>query len=150
MGMYEFLDYRVCDAMTEQPLTTGPDAPLAEIEAVFEKHDFNALPVVDAAGTLLGIVTKLDVLKAFRFTDEHMFPPYEEIMTRPVGEVMTRDLLTVTPRSLLTRVLQKMLDTRSKSFPVVDDGVLVGVIAREDLLRALRRAASGEKADGPI
>jgi CBS domain-containing protein len=148
--MYEFLDYRACDAMTAEPVTVRPEASLAEVEAVFEKHDFNGLPVVDEAGALLGVVTKLDLMKAFRFTDESIFPPYEEIMTRPAGTVMTRDVLTVTPRAPLTRVLEKMLDTRNKSFPVVDDGALVGVVAREDVLGALRRAASGEKAIGPI
>jgi len=148
--MYEFLDYRACDAMTTEPVTVGPDASLADVEAIFDQHDFNGLPVVDEKGGLLGVVTKLDLMKAFRFTDEHMFPPYQEIMTRPVREVMTRDVLTVTPRAPLTRVLEKMIDTRNKSFPVVDDGVLVGVLAREDVLSALRRAASGEKAVGPI
>lgn len=147
--MYEFLDYRVCDAMTAGPVTVGPDATLAEAEAVFDRHEFNALPVVDG-DALVGVLTKLDVLKAFRFTPDHVFPPYEELMTRPVRGVMTRDVATVTPRTPLTRVLQKMLDTRNKSFPVLEDDRLVGVIAREDVLRALRRAAAGEKAQGPI
>lgn len=148
--MYEFLDYRACDAMSRDLVTITADVPLSEVEAIFEQHDFNGLPVLGEGGALLGVVTKLDVLKAFRFTDQHMFPPYEEIMRCPAGEVMTRDVQTVTPRAPLTRVLQKMLDTRNKSFPVVEDDQLVGVIAREDVLRALRRAASGEKAEGPI
>jgi CBS domain-containing protein len=148
--MYEFLDYRVCDAMTADPVTITPDLPLARVEEIFSQHDFNALPVVDASGALVGVVTKLDVLKAFRFTDEHMFPPYEQIMTQPAGEVMTRDVATVTPRMPLTRLLQRMLDTRNKSFPVVDGARLVGVVAREDVLNALRRAAAGEKATGAI
>jgi CBS domain-containing protein len=148
--MYEFLDYRACDAMTQQVVSVAPGASLAEVERLFAEHDFNALPVLSAEGELVGLVTKLDVLKAFRFTDEHMFPPYEEIMSRPVSEVMTRDILTVTPRAPLTRVLHKMLDTRNKSFPVVDEERLVGMIAREDVLAALRRAAAGEKAVGPI
>jgi CBS domain-containing protein len=63
---------------------------------------------------------------------------------------MTRDVATVTPRMPLTRLLQRMLDTRNKSFPVVDGARLVGVVAREDVLQALRRAAAGEKATGAI
>ncbi len=148
--MYEFLDYRVCDAMTPDPVTIGRDTTLAEVEALFEQHDFNGVPVVDERGALIGVVTKLDVLKAFRFTDEHMFPPYADIMRASVAEVMSRDVQTVTPRAPLTRTLQKMIDTRNKSFPVVDDGRVVGVVAREDVLRALRRAAAGQKAEGPI
>jgi CBS domain-containing protein len=148
--MYEFLDYRACDAMTRDVVTVTPEASLADVERVFAERDFNALPVIDGSGALVGLVTKLDVLKAFRFTDEHMFPPYEEILQRSVSGVMSRDIMTVTPRAPLTRVLQKMIDTRNKSFPVVDDGALVGMIAREDVLVALRRAAAGEKAVGPI
>jgi CBS domain-containing protein len=58
---------------------------------------------------------------------------------------MSRDVLTVTPRAPLTRVLQKMLDSGSRSFPVVDGERLVGVVAREDLLGALRRGVAGER-----
>jgi CBS domain-containing protein len=148
--VYEFLDYRVCDAMTADPIRVGPDASLADTEALLEQHDFNALPVVGSAGELLGVVTKLDLLRAFRFTDDHMFPPYEELMARPVRSVMTTDAVTVTPRTPLTRVLETLVRTRSKSLPVVDDGRVVGIIAREDVLAALRRAVGGERPRGQI
>ena len=143
--MYDFLDYRVEDVMTRTPISIGPDTPLSEVEAIFEKHDFNALPVVEGAGELVGLLSKLDLLRAFRFTDDKMFPPYEEIMRRPARSVMTRDLATVRPRTPLTRVLEKLLDTGNKSFPVVDEGRLVGMVAREDVLEGLRRAVAGER-----
>ena len=148
--MYEFLDYRVCDAMTPDPVRVTPETSLAETEAILEKHDFNALPVVGPRGELLGVVTKLDLLRAFRFTDDHMFPPYEQIMSQPVRSVMTVDAATAMPRTPLTRVLETLVRTRSKSLPVVDDGVVVGMIAREDVLAALRRAVAGERATGPL
>jgi len=148
--MYEFLDYRVCDAMTSHPVTVTADASLAETEAELERHDFNSLPVVGPGRELLGVVTKLDLLRAFRFTDDHMFPPYEEIMARPVSEVMVTEVTTVTPRTPLTRVLETLVRLRTKSLPVVEDGVVVGMIAREDVLQALRRAVGGERASGPI
>lgn len=113
-------------------------------------RDFNSLPVVGPGGELRGVVTKLDLLKAFRFTDDHMFPPYEEIMARPVHEVMVSDVSTVTPRTPLTRVLETLVRLRTKSLPVVEDGVVVGMIAREDVLQALRRAVGGERATGPL
>ncbi len=150
--MYAFLDYRTCDTMTADPVTVGPETSLAEAEAVFEEHQFNALPVVDAERQLLGVFTKLDLLKAFRHRDDRMFPPYDEIMRQPVSSFMTfeRDLATATPRMPLTRVLEKMVVGRSKSLPVVDAGVLVGVVAREDVMKALRRAVAGEVPTDPI
>ena len=93
---------------------------------------------------------ELDLLRAFRFDDKHMFPPYDEIMARPVREVMATDVTTVTPRTPLTRVLETLVRTRNKSLPVVDDGAVVGVIAREDVLQALRRAVAGERPTSPI
>ena len=148
--MYEFLDYRTCDAMTRTPITVGEATSLAEAEAIFEAHDFNTLPVVGAERELIGVVSKLDLLKAFRFDAEAMFPPYEQIMARKVAEVMTREVETVNPRTPLTRVLERLVALRTKCLPVVVGRELVGVIAREDVLRALRRAVAGERAAGPI
>jgi uncharacterized protein (DUF2267 family) len=73
-----------------------------------------------------------------------MIPPYHEILQKPVTTVMTRDPLTVSTDTPLTRVLQKMVETRFKSLPVIRGGELVGVIAREDIVRALQCAAADE------
>ena len=148
--MYEFLDYRVCDAMTREPVCARPETSLAEAEALFARHDFEAMPVVGSGGGLLGVVSKLDLLRAFRFSDEHLFPPYEQIMAGPVREVMTREVTAVMPRTPLTRVLETLARERVKSLPVVEDGRVVGMVAREDVLAALRRAVAGERPTGPI
>jgi len=142
--MYEFLDYQVADAMTYRPVTVGAGTPLAEVEALFERHDFNSLPVVSRDGILVGVVTKLDFLKAFAFTPHEMVPHYDEIMSRPAESVMTRNLATVRPDMTLTRLLQLMVDTRYRSFPVAIGALLIGIVARQDVVRALQRAATGE------
>ena len=147
--MYEFLDYVVSDVMSK-PVTIGSDATLAEVEQLLEQTGFNGLPVVDASGALVGFVTSLDLLDAFRFTTDAMLPPYEQIMRKPVSSVMVLEPAVVQPRTRLTRVLEKIVATRNKSFPVVDakDG-LVGMIAREDVMQALRRSGAGERPAGP-
>jgi CBS domain-containing protein len=142
--MYEFLEYQVADAMTYHPVTITRATPLTEVQALFEAHDFNCLPVCEE-GVLLGIVTKLDVLKAFAFTTRSMIPRYEEIMRQPAETVMTLRPVTVTPDVTLTRVLQLMAETRYRSFPVVIGALLIGMIAREDVLSALARAARGDR-----
>jgi len=144
MVMYEFLDYQVADAMIYRPVTVGADTPLAEVEALFERHDFNSLPVVSRDGILVGVVTKLDFLQAFAFTSHEMVPHYDEIMGRPAESVMTRCPVTVRPDVTLTRLLQLMVDTRHRSFPVAIGALLIGIVARQDVVRVLRRAAAGE------
>jgi CBS domain-containing protein len=148
--MYEFLDYRVSDAMTKEPLVVAPDATIAEAEALFERHGFNLLPVVEDRRRLVGVLTSLDLLKAFQFEEEHLFPPYEEIMRRRVRSVMSERVVSVSPRTPLTRALEKMVRTRNKSLPVALGGELVGILAREDVLNALRRAVGGERPKTPI
>jgi CBS domain-containing protein len=143
--VYEFLDWRVEHVMTTRVVTIAPDTPLAEALALFERHDFDALPVLDAGQRLLGVLSKLDLCKAFAFGTETVVPRYEEIMARPAETVMTRDPVGVRPELPLTRVLQKMIETRYKSLPVVADGRLVGIVAREDVLSAVRRAAAGQR-----
>lgn len=142
--MYEFLDWTVQDVMSP-PVTLGPDAPLSEAETLFEKHGFNAVPVVDEADRLLGIVTSLDLLRAFDFSEDAILPPYRDVMQRPVSSILTRDVLTVCPRTPLSRVLQKIVDTRNKSFPVVEGDRVLGVVAREDVMLGLRRGTEGRK-----
>jgi CBS domain-containing protein len=146
--VYEFLEWRVADVMSK-PLCIPPSTSLAEAERLLEQHGYNALPVVDEEGALLGVITSLDLLRAFDFSEDAILPDYARIMHREVGAVMSRDARTVTPRAPLTRVLRKLVDSRSKSLPVVDDGRVVGVVAREDVMQALRRAHAGEKAARP-
>jgi CBS domain-containing protein len=144
--MYEFVEYRVSDAMTDRPVTIRPNTTLAEVEALFEKHDYDCLPVCDERDRLLGVVTKLDFLRAFAFSRDTMVPRYQDIMKRPADTVMTIAPITVTPDMPLTRILQLMIDTRHKSFPVMLGKLPVGMIARQDIVRALHRAAAGEEA----
>ncbi|MBK1726916.1 HPP family protein [Halorhodospira neutriphila] len=141
--MYDFLSYCVRDYMTAHPQTVGPETRLHELQALFDRHDFNGVPVIGADWRLLGVATKLDLLKAFTFTTQAMVPQYEAIMEGRVEEIMTREPVTVSPELPLTRVLQRMVDLRTKGFPVIDEQQrIVGVIAREDLLRALHDATS--------
>jgi CBS domain-containing protein len=138
--MYRFLEYTVGQYMTRQVRTVTRQTTLRELEALFEKFDFNAFPVVEGH-EMVGLVTKFDFLKAFAFTTGQLLPHYDELMNRPVGEVMTEAVVHVEPAAPLTRALQLMVTLRARSFPVLaPDKRLVGVIAREDIMRALKEA----------
>jgi CBS domain-containing protein len=146
--VYEFLRWEVRDVMSK-PVTLPPGASLAEAERMFERYEFDAFPVVDASEQLLGILSSLDLLGVFTFTPEVTLPPYSQLMKEPVCRVMTRDVSTVCPRTPLTRALDRLVREHRKSLPVVDDDRVVGVVAREDLMRALRRAEEGEVPGSP-
>src|SRR5262249_56303759 len=97
---------------------------------------------VEEEGQVLGIVTKLDMLKCFAFPHNQMVPRYADLMNRTIGDVMTAEFIYVRPDTRLTRVLQLMVEHRIRSIPVLDgDSRLTGIIAREDILRALAAAA---------
>jgi len=137
--MRGFIELTVNDAMTKPVTTLSPGATVAELEDLFERYDYNSFPVVED-GRLVGIVTKFDFLRNFIFTTETVLPHYKELMQRRIGEIMRRQVATVDPDMALTRVLQMMVDMSTKSFPVVSDGKVIGIISREDIIRALRRA----------
>jgi CBS-domain-containing membrane protein len=141
--MYRFLELTVERYMSVAIETVRSDTSLGELDLLFRKHDFNAFPVVES-GRMVGLVTKFDFLKSFVFTTTQLVPHYDEIMQRRVREVMTEKVVQVELQTPLTRVLQMMVDLRSRSFPVVDQRKdLVGMIAREDIMRALQEATGG-------
>ena len=138
--MYRFLEKTADQYMTRAVTSVTRLTILRELEALSEKHDFNSFPVVEQ-GKMLGIVTKFDFLRAFAFTTGQMVPHYDELMRRPVAEVMTEAVVHVEPAAPLTRVLQLMVSLKSRSFPVIGlDHQLVGMISREDVIRALKEA----------
>lgn len=140
--MYEFIDHCVSDAMTRDPITVYPGTRVGEVEGLFEAHPVNAFPVTDQTRTLVGVVTKLDLLKAFSFTRGELGPQYGAAMERPVSEVISDEVHSVGLRTPLTRVLEELVRLRIKSLPVAVRGEVVGIISREDVLRALRGALS--------
>lgn len=146
--MFQFVHYRVSEFMTPDPVCVSPDTPLGALEALFEQRDFNSIPVCADDCRLRGMVTKLDFLKAFRFTPESIVPSYAAIMTHQVATIMTRTPVCMSPDTPLTRTLESMVELGVKSFPVVRGERLLGIITRTDLVRALRQATGGPGEDG--
>jgi CBS domain-containing protein len=139
-AMYRFLQYSVGQYMTRDVKTVTRDVTLRDLEELFERHDFNTFPVVED-GRMLGLVTKFDFLRAFAFTTGQLVPHYDELMQRRVGEVMSGAVVHIEPGAPLTRALQKMVDIKARSLPVLgSDGKLAGMISREDIMRALEEA----------
>jgi CBS domain-containing protein len=142
--VHRFLEGIAEEYMTRAVTTVARQTTMRELGKLFERHDFNSLPVVEDK-KMLGIVTKFDFLRAFAFTTGQMLPHYDELMRRPVAEVMTEAVVHVEPTAPLTRVLQLMVSLKNRSFPVMGlDRQLLGMISREDLMRALKEATQDD------
>src|SRR4051794_24814576 len=129
--------------MTRKVKTVARDLTLRELGDLFEREDFNTYPV-EENGQVAGLVSKFDHLACFVFTPARMMPRYDELMGRTVADVMTSEFIYVGTDTRLTRVLQLMVDHRIRSMPVIDGGQrLAGIVAREDVMRALRRCSGG-------
>lgn len=141
--MHRFLEASAGDYMTRTVKTVGRDTTMRELQRMFEESDFNAFPVREN-DDIVGLVTKFDFLKCFAFTPGRMVPSYNDLLSRRVAEVMTPEFIYVDAGTKLTRVLQLMVDHRMKSIPVMDTQQrLVGIIAREDIMRALAGGVRG-------
>jgi CBS domain-containing protein len=141
--VYKFLEETVAGHMTRAVKTVTRELSVRELGAMFERDDFNTYPVEEDA-QIVGIVTKFDVLKCFAFTPNQMVPRYSELMNRTVADIMISEFIYVGADTRLTRVLQLMVEHRLRSIPVIDsDQRLAGIIAREDVLRALASCAQG-------
>ena len=137
-AMYGFVGCTVRQFMTWPVMTVSRQTTMRELAVLFDKHDFNAFPVVED-GKLVGIISKFDFLRAFAFTTSQIVPHYSELMSRHAAEVITEAVVHVDPTSPLTRVLQLMVNLKTRSFPVVGaNGQLEGIISREDIMRALK------------
>lgn len=139
--MYEFLQERVETNMTRNVRSVAPETTVGDLYRLFAADDFDAYPVV-RGDALVGIVSKLDALNVFALAQDHILPRYKEGLATTVDQIMTSDVITVEDESSLQRVLELMVRHRVKSLPVVDQRrSLVGMIAREDVMRAMERTA---------
>jgi CBS domain-containing protein len=142
--LYKFLEQIVSDYMTRNVATVAPTMPVRDLGQRFKETDFNSFPVVDN-GQVVGVVSKFDYLACFEFTPARMVPRYDDLMRRTVAGIMTREFIYVARDTKLTRVLQLMIDHRLRSLPILDAASrLVGIIAREDVIRALEFCAQDE------
>ena len=131
----------VYDVMSSSPVTVGPMTSIGNLLALFDRHDFNAFPVVDHHNRLVGIISKLDVLKLL-LGPRGSTPASDAIATTYVAGMMRRKPVFVEPRDAIAAAGNLMVETKLRSLPVIERregrSVLVGMLSRGDVLRWLR------------
>jgi CBS-domain-containing membrane protein len=131
----------VQDVMSSPAVTVRADESVIGALRLMDEHHVTSLPVVGRHGQIVGIVGEADVLRHRVLHDPraHMLPHRD--LTAPaarVAQVMGR-ALTVDPRMDLNEVVELMATTEVKSLPVVEEGMVVGVVSRSDVVHLLAR-----------
>ena len=140
---------RVRDVMTPEVVVVAPDCGFKHIVDVLADFRVSAVPVVQD-GTVIGIVSGADLLHKLEFSDDaahgwRMVERHSRRVARAkAGGTTARDLMstpvvTIGPEDSLATAARTMEQHRVKRLPVVDDGRLVGIVARGDLLRRYLR-----------
>jgi CBS domain-containing protein len=147
---------RAKDIMTPEPVCVGPATTIRELARVFEMNEISGAPVVDSNGTLIGVVSKTDLIRSctegtadvppsflFEVLSERMNGSSREVMPEPltcVQDFMTDAPFTVAPEALVSDVARQMVARHIHRVVVVDvKNFPAGIITSLDVVDALSR-----------
>lgn len=146
---------RAADIMTREVSTIRADTPLTAVAEMLIERRISGVPVVDAEGRLVGIISEADLMWSVE-EGEHRRSWWATLLAgRPLAaadyikthgtraaDVMTTEVITIEEDTPLDDVIELFDKRRIKRVPVVREGRLVGIVSRRDLLRAMagRRA----------
>jgi CBS domain-containing protein len=151
--------------MVSPVITVEPDTTVAEVADILLEKRISGVPVVDAAGALVGIVSESDLLRRAEAGTERRRTWWLEMLTRSdaiaadyvksharkVSDIMTRYPVTVTEEMPIADIADLLEARQIKRVPVVRDGKVVGIVSRANLLQAFatmrRKTAPETKAD---
>ena len=159
---------KAADVMTRHVISIAPDASILDCVRLMLEYRISGLPVIDANGSLVGLVTEGDFLRRAEAGTERKRPRWLEFIAGPgrladeyvrshgrkVAEVMTPDPITIAEDTPLEQVVRLMEERGIKRLPVARGTTVVGIVSRANLLHALasigREAAPALKDDQAI
>lgn len=136
----------VKDAMTRDVVTVSRDADILEVSRLLSENHISGVPVTDNAGRVIGIISEADILAMTGIDKDHTLRDLiRHLLGEPithrregarVGDVMSSPAVTVRPDADIREAAAIINEKRIKRLPVVDDeGRIVGVISRADIVR---------------
>jgi CBS domain-containing protein len=133
---------KASDIMTLGAATVRQDGTLLKAVETMVHHSISALPVVDDKDLICGILTEGDVVRATNFFASRFLdlaePARKKLLgANPVGKFMTMGAITLGPDESVDDALVLMKQHALKHLPVVEDGTILGVLSRADILHAL-------------
>jgi CBS domain-containing protein len=109
--------------------TVAPTTTIADVAGVLSDHRIGAVPVVDRADQLLGILSERDIVRSLAANGD-------TTLQMTAGQLMTRVLFTVTPETTVPEAMQTMTSGRVRHLPVMKDNVMIGMISIGDVVKA--------------
>ena len=142
------------DIMTKAVITVSPDMEIVHAAKILLENRINGAPVVDETGKLVGILCQSDLIAQqkklpipsfFTFLDglitltsmKQMEKEVQKIAAVTVAQAMTPDPMTVQPDTDIEAVAALMVDQSFHTIPVVEEGELLGIVGKEDILKTL-------------
>ncbi|MGZ3606134.1 MAG: CBS domain-containing protein, partial [Thermodesulfobacteriota bacterium] len=126
---------RIRDMMTKNPMTVDSETLVIDAQKIMKENNIRRLPVVDK-GKLLGIITKHDLLEASPSpaTSLSVHELNYLLSKMKVKEIMKKNPVTLAPDTPFEEALKIGQDKRIGSFPVVENGKLVGIATESDIV----------------
>jgi CBS domain-containing protein len=142
---------RADDVMTMEVITVSPDTHIQDVAKTLLENHVSALPVVDDAGQLLGIVSEGDLIRRRESGTERRQSWWLRLLENPndlaeeyvkshgmhAKDVMTKKVVTVTEDTSVSEIAELLEKHHIKRVPVVHDGRVVGIVSRANLLHGL-------------
>jgi CBS domain-containing protein len=141
------------DIMTKEVITVPPNMEIVQAAKILLDKSINGVPVVEnekvkgilCQSDLIAQQEKLPIPSVFTLLDgiiplgstKHFEKVLRKIAATTVADAMTADPVTVSPETPIDEVATLMLEKNFHTIPVIDDGKLVGVVGKEDILRTI-------------
>jgi len=143
---------KIEELMTRDPVAVGPDTPLKDVATILLQHRISGVPVIGERLEVLGVVSEADIVAKEAGPESHdrrMIAwllggrqiDAKKLAARTAAEAMTSPAVTIDVGRTVPEAARLMTDDGIKRLPVVDDeGALIGIVTRTDLVRAFARA----------
>ncbi len=142
------------DIMTREVYSVLEDTDIKTLAKIFVERNVNAMPVVDADGRLVGMVSQTDLVEQdkplhiptvislfdwviYLESPKNFADEVRKVTARTVGEICSREIVTCAPDTPVSTVASLMVDNKAHLVPVVEDDRMIGVVARLDIIRSM-------------
>jgi len=146
--------YKASDIMTRNVHSVTENTDVGELAKLFIETGVSAMPVLGEGGHLVGVVTETDLVEQdkplhipsvisifdwviYLESEKNFKEELDRVTARKVGEICERDVTTCTPDTPVSEIATLMVDKKAHLIPVVEEGKLVGVVARLDVIRSM-------------